>query len=152
MITFFYNKINKTGLKVNQRGFMVIEILIAISIITISILSTMAVSQKSIQVSRQALHTTEAAFLLEEGAENARIVRDNLWSDLVSINTVEQIGIFTRTVVASSVNRDSTTSDISVSGTDDPDTKLVTVTVMWPEGGTTITKNLKFYLMNIFNE
>jgi len=152
MITFFYNKINKTSLKVNQRGFMVIEILIAISIITISVLSAMAVSQKSIQVSRQALHTTEAAFLLEEGAENARIARDNLWSNFVSINTIEQIGIYTRTVVASSVNRDSTTSDISVSGIDDPDTKLVTVTVAWPEGGTTIVKNLKFYLMNIFNE
>lgn len=110
----------------------------------------MTVSQKSVYVSRQAFHATQAAFLLEEGAENARIARDNIWSNVASINTSEQIGIFTRTVVASSVNRDATTSDISTGGTDDPDTKLVTTTVTWLEGGTTIIKTLQFYLMNIF--
>ena len=70
------------------------------------------------------------------------------WSLSTTSNTV---GIFTRTVVLSAVNRDDTTKDISSSGTNDPKTKLVTVTVSWPEGGTTITKTLQFYIIDIFS-
>ena len=118
---------------------------------TVSILVAMAVAQKSVYVSRQAFHATQAAFLLEEGAENARIARDNAWSNVAPLNSSEQIGIFTRTVVASSASRDNTTKDISIMGTDDSGTKLITVTVSWPEGGVTITKTLQFYIMNIFS-
>lgn len=135
-----------------NKGFLVVEILVAISIITVSILAAMTVAQKSVYVSRQAFHTTQAAFLLEEGAENARIARDNAWSNVAGLNTTEQIGIFTRTVVASSVNRDSTTKDIvSSGGTLDLGTKLVTVTVSWLEGGVVVTKTLKFYISDIFS-
>ena len=130
---------------------MVVEVLIAASIITVSVLAAMTVAQKSIFVSRQALHVTQASFLLEEGAENARIARDNAWSNVASINSSEQIGIFTRTVVASNTNRDNTTKDIvSVGGVLDPGTKLITVTVFWQEGGQTITKSLQFFISDIF--
>ena len=47
---------------------MTIEVLVAVSIITVVILSSTAVAQKSIYVSRQSLHFSEANFLLEEGA------------------------------------------------------------------------------------
>ncbi len=134
-----------------NKGFMVVEILVATSIITVSILVAMAVAQKSVYVARQAFHATRAAFLLEEGAENARIARDNAWSNVSVLNSSEQIGIFTRTIVASSVNRDNTTKDISSAGTNDPGTKLMTVTVSWPEGGMTVSKILKFYIMDIFS-
>lgn len=131
---------------------MVIEVLIAASIITVSILAAMAVAQKSIFVSRQAFHSTQAAFLLEEGAENARIARDNAWSNVAALNTAETVGIFTRTVVASNVNRDNTTKDIVASGgTLDAGTKLITVTVSWTEGGTAVSKTLKFYISDIFS-
>ena len=129
-----------------------IEVLVAASIITVSILAAMTVAQKSIYVSRQALHTTQAAFLLEEGAESTRIARDNAWSNVAALNSSEQIGIFTRTVVASSVNRDNSTKDIVASGgTTDSDTKLITVTVSWNEGGVVVTKTLRFYISNIFS-
>ncbi len=135
-----------------NRGFMMVEILVAVSIITVSILAAMAVSQKSIFVSRQAFHSTQAAFLLEEGAENARIARDNAWSNVVALNSSEQVGIFTRTVVASNVNRDNSSKDIVVSGgTLDSGTKLITVTVSWNEGGSAISKTLKFYISDIFS-
>lgn len=133
-------------------GFMVVEVLVATSIITISILIAMTVAQKSIYVSRQAFHTTQATFLLEEGAENARIARDNDWSNLSTLNSSEQIDIFTRTVVASDVNRDNTTKDIvSSGGTLDLGTKLITVTVSWLEGAQIINKTLQFYLSDIFS-
>ncbi|MFA6353789.1 MAG: hypothetical protein WCW93_02570 [Candidatus Paceibacterota bacterium] len=134
----------------SRRGFMVVEVLIAVSIIVVSILVAMAVAQKAIGVSRQAFHTTQAGFLLEEGAENTRIARDNAWNNITTLNSSEQIGIFTRTIVASNVNRDNTTKDISDIGTNDPGTKLITITVSWTEGGVTISKTLQFYIMNIF--
>src|SRR6266568_1230003 len=70
---------------IKNYGFMMVEILVAISIMTVSILAAMEVAQKSINVSRQAFHTTQAAFLLEEGAEAVRIVRDSGWSNISSL-------------------------------------------------------------------
>lgn len=148
---------------------MVVEILVAVSIIAVFMLVAMAVSQKSVLVSRQSFHQTQASFLLEEGAEIARILRDNAWTNISSLTmdtnyyadftlgtwalseTPNQNGIFTRTISFSNVNRDNTTKDISVSGTDDPGTKLVTVIVSWPEGGATVSKNLQFYIIDIFS-
>ena len=148
---------------------MMIEIIVAVSIITVSILAAMAVTQKSVYVSRQAYHATQAAFLLEEGAEAVRIIRDNAWSNISSLTvgtnyyptwaggtwtlsqTANTVVIFTRTVTLASVNRDDTTKDIASAGTNDPGTKLVTVTVSWIEGGTTINKTLQFYIIYIFS-
>src|SRR3989339_357200 len=107
---------------IKNRGFMVIEVLVASSIITVSILAAMAVAQKSVYVSRQAFHVSQAAFLLEEGAENARVNRDNATKDIVTSG-----------------------------GTSDAGTKLITVTVSWKEGGTTVTKTLQFYLTDVFS-
>lgn len=147
-----------------------VEILVAVSIITVSILAAMAVAQKSVYVARQALHTNQAALLLEEGAEAVRIVRDDAWTNISSLTvgtnyyptfssgtwtlsaTANTVGIFTRMVTLSSVNRDSTTQDIVTSGgTLDAGTKLVTVTVSWLEGGTTLTKTLQFYIVDLFS-
>lgn len=148
---------------------MMVEILIVISIISVSIIAFMAVAQKSIYISRQSTHTTQAGFLLEEGAEAVRILRDNAWSNISTLtpsanyyptfssgtwilsSTPGVVGIFTRTVSMENVKRDNTTSDISSIGTDDPGTKLITVTVSWMEGGTTITKTLPFYITDIFS-
>ena len=131
---------------------MVVEVLIATSIITVSVLAATAVAQKSIYVSHQAFHTTQANFLLEEGGEFARIERDNAWDNITTLNSSEQIGIFTRTIITSSVSRDNSSKDIvSTGGTLDPGTKLVTVTVFWQEGGQTINKLLQFYLSDIFS-
>ena len=151
-----------------KAGFMTVEILIAISIMTVSILASMAVSQKAVHVSRQSLHVSQANFLLEEGGEAVRILRDNNWTNISSLiagtqyyptftggtwtlsTTPNTVGSFTRRVVFTAVNRDNTTKDIASVGTDDLNTKLVTVTVSWLEGGTTVTKTLQFYIFNIF--
>jgi Tfp pilus assembly protein PilV len=150
------------------KGFMMVEIMVAVSLVTISMLAAMSVAQKSVYVSRQAFHATQASFLLEEGAEAVRILRDNAWTNISGLttganyyptfaggawtlsSTANTVGIFTRKVSIASVNRDNTTKDISGAGTNDPNTKLVTVTVSWLEGGVTITKTLQFYIINIF--
>src|ERR1035437_605758 len=121
----------------NCKGSMMIEIIIVISIITVSTLAAMAVAQKSIYLARQSTHASQAAFLLEEGAEATRIVRDNAWSGISSLtantnyylkfsggtwitsstSTDGIVDIFTRKVSITGVNRDNTTKDISAIGT-----------------------------------
>lgn len=147
---------------------MTVEIIVAVSIIVVSVLAAMTVTQKSISVSRQALHTSQASLLLEEGAEVTRILRDNAWSNISSLSagtnyyptfsgtwafssTPSNIGIFTRTVTVANVNRDATSGNIAVSGTNDPGTKLITVTVSWTESGQAMSKTLPFYIMDIFS-
>lgn len=147
---------------------MTIEIIVAISIIVVSVLAAMTVTQKSIYISRQSLHLSQASFLLEEGAEVVRILRDNSWSNISNLSTgvdyyptfsetwslstsPSTLNIFTRKITVSNVNRDVSNGDISSSGENDPGTKLITVTVSWTEGGETINKTLSFYIMDIFS-
>jgi Tfp pilus assembly protein PilV len=154
----------------SKRGFMMVEVIVVISIIVVSILAAMSVTEKSIYVSRQALHREQASFLLEEGAESVRIIRDNAWSNISSLNvgtdyyltfsagawslstTPSTIGIFTRKVNISNVNRNTSTDDIASSGADDPGTKLITIIVSSTDGGDTLSKTLSFYLMDIFSQ
>jgi len=151
-------------------GFMMVEVIVAISIIVVSVLAAMSVTQKSIFVSRQALHVKEASFLLEEGAESVRIIRDNSWNNIFALNvgtdyyliflgqtwtlssTPSSVGIFTRKVNILNVNRNVSTDDIANLGTYDPGTKLTTITVSWVDGGETLSKTLSFYIMDIFSE
>jgi len=147
-----------------------VEVIVAISIIVVSVLAAMSVTQKSIFVSRQALHVKEASFLLEEGAESVRIIRDNSWNNISALNvgtdyyliflgqtwtlssTPSSVGIFTRKVNILNVNRNVSTDDIANLGTYDPGTKLTTITVSWVDGGETLSKTLSFYIMDIFSE
>jgi Tfp pilus assembly protein PilV len=151
-----------------QAGFLLVEVLIVSAIMTVAALAIIAVAQKSIYVARESLHITQANFLLEEGAEATRVLRDNGWTNISSLNigtdyylayslgtwtlstSPNTVGNFTRKVTFASVNRDATTQDIASSGSNDTGSRLVTVTVSWTEGGATINKTLSYYLMNIF--
>lgn len=153
-----------------KTGFMVVEIIVAAAIITATVLAGSSVAQKSIRVSNQGLHSSQAAFLLEEGAEAVRIVRDNNWSNISTLTagtnyyptytggtwtlsaTANQVGRFTRKVVVSNVNRDASTGDIvSSGGAYDSGTKFFTITVSWLEQATTISKSVSFYISDIFS-
>ncbi|MDP9249511.1 MAG: hypothetical protein M3M85_03335 [bacterium] len=152
-----------------KKGFMMVEVLVAVSIITAAILSGMAVSEKAVQISRQAFHAEQAAFLAEEAAEAVRILRDNDWENISLLETdtdyfpvfsggtwtlsetPDSVGIFTRKVSVEDVMRDAVTGDIDSSGAADEGGKLVTVSVSWQEGGTLVTKNLQFYIFDIFS-
>lgn len=146
-----------------------VEVLVSLSIIVVSILAAMSVTEKSMAVSRQALHTAQSSFLLDEGAEAVRILRDGSWNNISNLSvgtpyylvfangnwslsaTPSTVGNFTRTIIMSSVNRDANSSDIVVSGVNDPLTRLVTVNVSWNESGQIKNKTLPFYIMDIFS-
>lgn len=155
-------------LKNNKKGSMMVEIIIAASIIAVAVIAASAVAQKSISLSRQSVHQSQAALLLEEGAEATRITRDNAWANISNLTvstdyylsfssgtwnlstTPNQVGIFTRKIVFSSAYRDGN-QNLASSGTIDNQTRLVTVTITWVEGGQTISKNLQFYITDLFS-
>jgi len=151
-----------------KKGFMMLEVLVISAIIVASVVASLVVAQKSIYLSRQSFHQAQAAFLLDEGAEATRILRDNAWSSVSNLTsstdyylsfsggtwvfstTPSNVGIFTRKIVFSSAFRDGSQNLVS-SGTSDNQTRLITVTVSWSDGGDTFTKTLQFYLTDLFS-
>ncbi len=171
------NKKNRVSLK---GGFTIIEVIVACTIISITVFALMTSAQKGIELSNRALRQTQANTLLEEGAESVKIIRDNNWGDISnlsletpyylyfntnsnmwSLNTSKitpnnsipnyPVGsIFNRTITISAVKRDNN-DDISQTGIVDSQTKKITVTVSWPTSSEIVSKDLVFYIANIFN-
>ena len=168
------NKIKK------NLGFTLIEILIACSIISVSMFALMGTAQKGLVLSNQALKKTQASLLLEEGAEAVKSIRNNNWTTIsdLSLNTPYNLffnmntklwvldtntnlsgyipnypidGVFNRTIIITSVGRDMNDNILESGGTIDPRTKKVVITVTWPSSGTSNNKSLSFYITDIFN-
>ena len=147
-----------------------VEILITAFIIVGALLVAVAVTDRSIVISRQATQVAQASFLLEEGAEAMRILRDNDWDNIDSValsisatyyidftggtwalaTIVSPVGIFTRTVTVGDVYRDAN-DDIATSGTLDSQTRLINIEVAWSNGAKALNKKLSFYLSDIFS-
>ena len=154
----------------NKAGFTLIEVLVACVIISTTTLALMSATSKGIELSTRSLRQVQANMLMEEGVEAVKSIRDNNWTTVSSLilntnyylsfnaNTwtlgttiiPPQDGIFTRKIVFSQVYRDSN-DDIASSGTIDAGIKMVNVTVSWPSHGGATSKNITFYLANIFN-
>ncbi len=154
-----------------KNGFALVELIVASAIISVTTFALISAGQKGIVLSERALHQTQASYLLEEGAEAVKSIRDAAWSNIsgltvgttyyLSYNTSTNVwslsatpntidSLFTRTVVLSAVTRDSN-DDIASSGTPDSYTKKVTVTVSWPSSEGTVSKTLLLYITDIFS-
>ncbi len=153
-------------------GFTLVEVIIACSIISLVTIALMSSASKGIELSGRALRQTQASMVLEEGVEAVKSIRDNSWTTISNLNldtnyyltfntntNTWSLGItavtpvdsiFTRTVVFSAVNRDAN-DDIASSGTLDTGIKKVNVTVSWQTKTGTNSKNITFYLTNLFN-
>ncbi len=156
----------------NSSGFALVELLIACAIISLVTFTIVSAGGKGVELSNQALSQTQASFLLEEGGEAVKIIRDNAWSnisaltlntnyylsyntgtDVWSLSTTPSVidNTFTRTIVVSAVNRDSNDDIVASGGTTDPNIKKVVVSVSWPGVSGTISKSLTFYVADIFS-
>lgn len=165
----------------NNKGFTIIEIIIACTIISITVLALLSTAQKGIELSGRALRQAQANNLLEEGVEAVKIIRDNDWNNInnlvldtdyylfFNLNTntwslsssidtpTDSIpsypidDIFTRKIVFSSTERDSSDDIVLSDGDVDDRTKKVTVSVSWLSPTGQVEKDLVFYLMDIFN-
>lgn len=151
-----------------NRGIALVEILVASAILTGALLVILTSVQKSVELSRQSVEKLQASFLLEEGAEAVKIIRDGGWSGITTLSTANtyyidyssstpsltttltKIDQFTRTITVSDVYRDSN-DDIANSGTLDSGTRKITVTVTWTSERGILTEALSFYISNIFS-
>ncbi len=155
----------------NQKGFSVVEIVIASSIlllVVVSIFSSYAIALVATQKNTAQL---QAAFLAEEGIEALKNMRDFGYASYISslsngtsyrlawsnshwqattTNTFVD-GTFDRTFVLSAVSRDGNHDIVTSGGTVDSNTKKVTVTVAWKDGSATSTKSMEAYVTNIFS-
>ena len=154
----------------NKSGFTLIEVLIACMIISTTIFALMSATSKGINLSTKALRQVQASTLIEEGAEAVKSIRDTNWGTIsgLTLNTNYYLSfnantwtlsttppdpideIFTRTIIFSQVYRNSN-DDISSSGTIDSNIKKVDVAASWISPSGTNSKDLIFYVANIFN-
>ena len=152
----------------NTKGFGLIEILIVVGIMGIAFVGLVAFLINASGIIFQVTRNTEAVALAEEGVEGVRSLRDEGWTTniatltesatyypVISANkwtlTTTDPGtvnnLYTRTVVIEGVNRD-VNDDIAVAGTDDPNTKEVTVKVTWKEGQDVQDVTIVTYITN----
>lgn len=155
----------------NNKGFGLVEVLVAGAVLATSLLGISAYYQQSLRVSQTSLHTTQAAFLLDEGIEVVRILRDVHWNNISGLTagtpyylewngttwatttTVSLIeGLFDRTIVVADINRDLNDDIVTSGGTTDTGIRKATVTVSWDERGSTITKTASMYISNLFDQ
>lgn len=153
-----------------KEGFGLLEVVIGITIISISIFSLIAVAQITSRVSNQNSRSIKASFLLEEGLEAVKTIRDSGWTaniDSLSIGTDYYLefngtnwqttgsnvfidNVFERKFVVGDVYRDAN-DDIVSAGTLDLNAKKLTVFVSWRERSATTTKNISTYITNFFD-
>ncbi len=128
-----------------------IDIIVSIAIITLAFWSFIQIAVLGVRVQREAERRETAIFLTEEAIEAVRLARDESWSTniaplalgtdyYVSASGTQWLfsttdpglinNLYTRTVRFDRVLRDAN-DDIAASGTEDTDTREVTVTVNW---------------------
>lgn len=151
-------------------GFFLIEVLVAASVITVVLMFLLGSIQDSVDASKRSLERTQASFLLEEGAEAVKAIRDDSWSTNIkslqddtayylawsgsawslttSLDASYVEDSFTRTVVFSPVYRDSQ-DEVATSGTLDDGSRKVQITVSWPTNKETKSEGLEFLIADI---
>lgn len=151
-----------------DKGFGIVEIIIAISIMSITLFAISEVSIVYLKQSGQNKDSLKALYLAEEGLEAARSARDQSWSGniasltmgspyfptistnkwtLSNINPGLTDNIYARQVIVTDVSRDASDNIVTSGGTNDPNTKKIISTVSWGTKSTSLTT----YLTNIYN-
>src|SRR3989344_4997112 len=157
-----------------NKGFGLVEVVIASAIISVSVFSLSAVSVIGSRLQSQSLEKIRANFLAEEGLEAMRFLRDKSWNtnlanlssgtnyyvSFASSTSQWSVGstdvpyadsFFDRKITVENVFRDSNDNIVLSGGAQDPDTKKVTVVVLWQDRNATTTINLSTYLSDVFD-
>lgn len=153
-------------------GFGLIEVVVGVSIIAVFLFVVAEVGRFSFRLVDSSGARLQAAFLLEEGIETVRGLRDAGWdvniepllldtdywlrfSSEVWLTTSSPQDLidsrFDRRVKVFAVGRNSNDDIVDSGGTTDLDTKKVTVSVSWSDRGATTTSTVSTYITNLFN-
>ena len=159
----------KRILKTSQSGFGIVEVLVASVIISLVLVGLHATTVQALRLVQQSTKRTQATFLVEETIEVLRSQRDAGWAsslgtlssgtdyflefDGTAWNTTTTNvfidDLFERKFVIENVYRDAN-DDIAASGTLDPSTKKINVTVSWFSQTGTTTQNISTYITDLF--
>ena len=155
----------------NQRGISIIEILIVISIITISLTSLLGLVSFSLNTASLIKQSFKANNIAQESMEQIRNFRDSTQWNTDGLGTLatgidyyveksgsplrwqliqgtETIDGFTRKIVFEGVTRDGSDNIVEIGGISDLNTKKITVTVFWYERNRDHQTELVTYLTN----
>jgi Tfp pilus assembly protein PilV len=167
------SKSNK-NIQKNQAGSLLIEVLVATSIIATSMIASIGVFGMMAHLAYRNTARLQASFLVEEGIEALKTVRNDSWSSKISpltlnrqyylywlnsrwnISTTSTLvdDQFARYFVLSSVYRDSNFNIVSSTtpgATIDTDMREVRMVADWTDEAGTSTKSITTYLYNLFS-
>lgn len=152
-------------------GISLVEIIVAVSIISAALFALAAVSRVAFRSVSEASHRIQASFLLEEGFEALKMMRDGDWTTISSVplnaerfpvfsngswsaTTAETLidGMFRRTVMLREVFRNPADDSIAQTGTSDPNTRQADIKVEWDERGAHRSISTVTYITNLFLE
>ena len=155
--------------KTYAKGIGLVEVVIGISLISAALVGVVAGFHALVRVSLLQTETLKSVYLLEEGTEAVRGIRDENWSLFAAlatttpyylfwtgnswdVTTTQQVndGMYRR-VVFSDVFRDAN-DDIADSGVFDAYARKIDVSVERIERGATTTDDIAFYLTKLFDE
>lgn len=164
---------NNHRLHAVRAGYTVIEILLGISIFLVFLTSISLYYKKILEVSKDTTYYIQSGFLIEEGMEVMKLLRNQSWSGNIASLTpgttyylswtgtswattttpVMIENMFTRSFVAAHVERDVNDNIVSSGGVADPGTKKIIFSVAWEQRGTreTATSSAEMYLTKIFD-
>lgn len=153
-----------------KKGSGLVEVLVATSIILLVVVGLTYTHMLYLRVSLGNIKQIKAAFLLEEGSEALKLLRDLSYTDnfgsisggeektLLWNGSMWQLGAgntlidgFERKIIFGSVMRDNFSDQISASGTVDPDTLKATIYVSWRTNEATTTQSVVTYISNIYD-
>lgn len=153
------------------KGFSLVEIIIASSILLISVVSIFSAFTLAVSTSAKNTAMVQATFLLEEGNEALRNMRDFSFSTYIASLDVDRSyrlewvnshwqatttntfidNKFDRSFTVNNVMRDASNNVVNSGGTIDPNIKNVLVVVSWKNGSATTSKTMQSYVSNIFS-
>ena len=156
------------SLNKKQKGFFLIEVVIATALTASVVIFLLGLVQDTVEISATSLERTQASYLLEEGQEATKIIRDGSWNNVSSLvngttyylswngsswvlnTTASTIESFNRTVMFDGVYRDINDDITTSGGTLDTKTRKVTVLVSWiTSTGLPKNESLVFYIADI---
>lgn len=157
--------------KINQ-GFSLIEIVFAIGILTMSLVSVSMFYKKLLDVSQDTTRHIQSGYILEEGLEAIRLMRDASWaSQILTLSTTTTYyfywsgtnwiatktpqvieDTFTRSFTVSDVYRDGS-DNIASAGTYGTGTVKIRVSNVWMRkaGRQNATDTAETYITNLFS-
>ncbi len=152
-----------------EKGFALIEVLIAVTLVSGVMLGIVSSANKFLIYSNSSLKSYQATLALEEGVEAVKNVRAVSWGNISTLVSGTDYGLtfsglnwtivsgsqlttngFTRKVNFYDVYRDAN-NDIAGTGTLDTNIKNVVVTTTWNDSGVSKSKEIEFYIADIFN-